>query len=148
MKLNLKGTLVGRGWPAYLFGGRMRTTTAAMIVAFIALFWVYQTYQPQPVATEAPSTQVIPPGFVPDPGYTWVPRTNVREPPTATETTTPTTTTVTTTTPPSETTTGPSTPSSTPATPTPSGSESTTPTPSTTAMPMPGPSPTTPLPPR
>jgi hypothetical protein len=147
VKLNLSGTVDGRGWPAYLFGGRMRTTTAALILAFVALSWVYQTYQPQPVATEAPSTQVVPPGFVPDPGYTWVPRSNVRERPTTTETTPPTTTTETTTTSPSETTTGPSTPSPTAATSTPSGSESPTSTSSTSAMPMPGPSPTTPLPP-
>jgi hypothetical protein len=148
VKLNLKGMVDGHGWPAYLFGGRMRTSTAALILAFITLFWVYQTYQPQPVATEAPTTQVVPPGFVPDPDYTWVPRTNVRERPTITETTPPTTTDTTTTTPPSGTTTGPSTPSSTPVTPTTSGPESPTPTPSTTAMPMPGPSPTTPAPPR
>ena len=29
---------------------------------------------------EAPPTAVVPPGFVPDPNYTWVPRTNVRRP--------------------------------------------------------------------
>ena len=30
--------------------------------------------------TEAPTQAVVPPGFVPDPNYTWVPRTNVRRP--------------------------------------------------------------------
>ena len=72
--------------------GRMRTSTAALIVAFIALFWVYQAVQPEPVGSDAP-TQVVPPGFVPDPNYTWVPRTNVRRPKEPVTTTTPTTTT-------------------------------------------------------
>ena len=45
-------------------------------------------------APEAPAPAVVPPGFVPDPNYTWVPRTNVRRPKEAdTTTTTPTTTT-------------------------------------------------------
>ena len=91
--------------------GRVRTSTAALIVAFIALFWVYQAVQPEPVGSDAP-TQVVPPGFVPDPNYTWVPRTNVRRPrePVVT-TTTPTTTTPTETTTPSPTeTTSPTSP--------------------------------------
>ena len=49
-----------------------------------------------------PMPAVVPPGFVPDPNYTWVPRTNVRRPKeadTTTTTTTPTTTTTETTTP-------------------------------------------------
>ena len=33
--------------------GRMRISTAALIVAFIALFWVYQTVQPEPVGSDA-----------------------------------------------------------------------------------------------
>ena len=90
--------------------GRMRTSTAALIVAFIALFWVYQTVQPEPVGSDAP-TQVVPPGFVPDPNYTWVPRTNVRRPKETVTTTTPTTTTPTETTTPSPTeTTSPTSP--------------------------------------
>ena len=92
--------------------GRMRTSTAALIVAFIALFWVYQTVQPEPVGSDAP-TQVVPPGFVPDPNYTWVPRTNVRRPKETVTTTTPTTTTPTETTTPSPTeTTSPTSPTS------------------------------------
>lgn len=88
---------------SHLFGGRIRTSTVVLIVAFLALWWVYDTYRPPP-APKPPAPQVVPPGFVPDPNYTWVPRTRVQEP-SATPTTTPTTTTpppaaVTTTTPP------------------------------------------------
>ena len=74
--------------------GRMRVSTLVLIVAFIALFWVYHNFEPRSASTEAPTTAVVPPGFVPDPNYTWVPRTNVRpkEPETTTTTTTPTTT--------------------------------------------------------
>jgi hypothetical protein len=90
--------------------GRMRVSTLVLIVAFIALFWVHQAFQPEPTATQAPPTAVVPPGFVPDPDYTWVPRTNVREQPRiTTTTTTPPTTTFTT--PP--TTTPPTTPPTT-----------------------------------
>jgi len=79
--------------------GRMRVSTIVLIVAFIALFWVHQTFQPQPTSTPAPTPAVVPPGFVPDPNYTWVPRTYVRRPkePVTTTTTTTTTTTPTTT---------------------------------------------------
>ena len=74
--------------------GRMRVSTIVLVVAFLALFWVYHNFEPKPETTETPSTAVVPPGFVPDPNYTWVPRTNVRpkEPETTTTTTTPTTT--------------------------------------------------------
>lgn len=74
----------GRGWPNYILRGRVRTSTAALAVSFITLFWVHQTFQPAP---EPPAPQVVPPGYLPDPDYTWVPRTNVREQP---RTTTPT----------------------------------------------------------
>ncbi len=76
----------------------MRVSTVVLIVAFLALFWVYHNFEPRPAAPEAP-TAVVPPGFVPDPNYTWVPRTNVRrpkEPETTTTTTSPTETTATT----------------------------------------------------
>lgn len=85
--------------------GRMRVSTVVLMVAFVALFWVNQTFEPPPVQPAEPTPGVVPPGFVPDPNYTWVPRTNVRrpkEPPyttTTTTTTTPTTTTPTTTSP-------------------------------------------------
>jgi hypothetical protein len=75
---------------SHLFGGRIRTSTVVLIVAFLAVWWVYDTYRPPPPKPSAP--QVVPPGFVPDPNYTWVPRTRVQEPP-ATPTPTPTTTT-------------------------------------------------------
>lgn len=90
--------------PSHLFGGRVRTSTLVLIVAFFALWWTYGTYRPHPEAphsnTPAPS-QVVPPGYVPDPDYTWVPRTRVQQPPrtpmptTTTPMTPPTTTTTT-----------------------------------------------------
>ncbi len=88
------GTRAEKKWPNYIFGGRMRTSTATLILAFVALFWVNQTFQPAPNPTAPDANQVVPPGFVPDPNYTWVPRTNVA--PTTTTTTTRTTTTTTT----------------------------------------------------
>lgn len=75
--------------------GRMRVSTVVLMAAFVALFWVNQTFEPPPPEPPA-SPAIVPPGFVPDPNYTWVPRTNVRrpkEPPyTTTTTTAPTTT--------------------------------------------------------
>ena len=91
-----------RGWPAYLLGGRVRTSTAGLILAFVALFWVNQNYEPTPPAPAVdPAQQVVPPGFVPDPNYTWVPRTQVRtgEPEYTTTPRTTTTRTITTTPP-------------------------------------------------
>lgn len=76
-------------WPSHLFGGRLRTSTLALIVAFAVLTWLHQTYEPAPQPPE-PAPQIVPPGFVPDPNYTWVPRTNVRR---TTEAPDPTTTT-------------------------------------------------------
>jgi hypothetical protein len=96
-----------RGWPDYLFGGHVRTSTLALIVAFLAVWWVYDTYRPHAEQHGGPpATQVVPPGFVPDPNYTWVPRSQVQEPPLTvtvtptTTTTSPSPTTTTTTTPP------------------------------------------------
>jgi hypothetical protein len=99
------------GWPGYLINGRIRTSTVALIIAFFAITWVHNTYQPAPNAPEAPETAVVPPGFVPDPEYTWVPRTNVQERP-RTTTTTPTTTTTTETSPTETTSTSPTSPTS------------------------------------
>ncbi|WP_421841406.1 hypothetical protein [Mycobacterium sp.] len=87
MKFTLKTPKAREGasrrWPRYLAGGRVRTSTLVLIVAFLAVWWVYATYRtPEP----SPS-QVVPPGYVPNPNYTWVPRTNVRESPQATPTT-------------------------------------------------------------
>ena len=84
---------------ARLIAGRVRLSTVGLVVAFIALFWVYETYDVPAQNQPAPANQVVPPGFVPDPEYTWVPRTNVAPrstEPTTTTTTTPTTTTSTT----------------------------------------------------
>lgn len=94
-----------RGWPGYLLGGRIRTSTVALIIAFCLVWWVYDTYRPTAEPVEVP--QVVPPGFIPDPEFTWVPRSRVQQSPvTVTETITPTPTTTTepTTTEPSETT--------------------------------------------
>ncbi|WP_081288550.1 hypothetical protein [Mycobacterium asiaticum] len=97
--------------PSHLFGGRVRTSTLVLIVAFLALWWTYETYSPreEPRSTTPPS-QVVPPGFVPDPNYTWVPRTRVQQPNNATPTPTPTRTPTPTTTPPPTTTTTTTTP--------------------------------------
>ncbi|OBI81608.1 hypothetical protein [Mycobacterium asiaticum] len=94
--------------PSHLFGGRVRTSTLVLIVAFLALWWTYETYSPreEPRSTTPPS-QVVPPGFVPDPNYTWVPRTRVQQPSTSV---TPTQTPTPTTTPPPPTTTTTTTP--------------------------------------
>ena len=134
--------------------GRARVSTVVLIVAFFALFWVYHNFEPRPAAPEAPPTAVVPPGFVPDPNYTWVPRTNVRKPeePVTTTTTTPTTTspTETTTTSPGETTSPTSPTDSTSTTTSPGETTSTTPalTPTTTPAAGSGPALTTPAPPR
>ena len=105
----------GRGWPNYILRGRVRTSTAGLVVAFIVLFGVHQAFQP-PAATQ-PAPQMVPPGYLPDPNYTWVPRTNVREQPTTTPTRTTPTTTRTTTAPPT-TPTSPGEASTSPASPT------------------------------
>jgi len=94
-----------RRWPGYIFGGRVRTSTLVLIVAFLAVWWVYDTYRPEP-APKPPAPQVVPPGFLPDPNYTWVPKSRVQQPP-ATVTITPTPTTTPTPTSTSPTTTSP-----------------------------------------
>jgi hypothetical protein len=102
-------------WFKTKLGGRFRLSTLVLIAAFVALFWLQQSVQPEP-APEAPVPAVVPPGFVPDPNYTWVPRTQVRrpkEPVYTTTTTAPTTTTETTTSAPQDTTTSPTSPSPT-----------------------------------
>jgi hypothetical protein len=104
-RLKAIGRKVERGWPGYMFGGRIRTSTVALIVVFIAVWWLYDTYRPTPPPPQ-PAPQIVPPGFVPDPNYTWVPRTRLQQPPPTYYTPTPTpTTTLPTTTPPTTTTT-------------------------------------------
>ena len=120
-----------RAWRSRL--GRLRTSTVVLIVAFVALFWIQQTYAPEPASTQTPP-QMVPPGFVPDPEYTWVPRTNVQTPRTTTTTTVETTPETTTTSPEQTTvTTGPEG-SPSPATPT---TPTTPTTPSTPTAPQP-----------
>src|SRR6201987_233678 len=103
-----------RAWPGYLFGGHMRTSTLVLIIAFAALGWVYSDHEhakSSSTTTQVPATEVVPPGYVPDPNYTWVPRSRVQEPPTTvTVTETPTTTPP----PPPTTTTPPPPPSTSP----------------------------------
>ena len=143
-----KGSEGKRGRWSHLFGGRIRTSTLVLIVAFFAAWWVYDTYRPEP-APKPPAPQVVPPGFVPDPNYTWVPRSRVQQPPaTATFTPTPTTTV-----PPSTTVPPPTTTTTTTAPPPfqlptppcllppPFCPPSTSPTPSPTQLPQPGPGP-------
>jgi hypothetical protein len=134
--------------------GRMRVSTIVLIVAFLALFWVYHNFEPRPAPTEAPPTAVVPPGFVPDPNYTWVPRTYVRRPKEPETTTTTTTTTSPTTTTPTETTSPTSPTETTPTTtviPGPLGPQTVTlpptVTPTTPPAPVSGPAQTTPPPP-
>lgn len=142
-------------WPQYVFGGRMRTSTFVLIVAFLLVWWVYDTYRPEP-APKPPAQQVVPPGFVPDPNYTWVPRSRLQQPPatvtyTPTPTSTPppppppppvTTTTTTTTTPPFQL---PKLPCILPAPFCPPSTTPSTPAPEQT-QPGPGPTPTSPPP--
>nr|WP_082607537.1 hypothetical protein [Mycobacterium haemophilum] len=74
-------------------GGRIRVSTLALIVAFLAVWWVYSTYRTPETSGGEPANQVVPPGFVPDPNYTWVQRSRVDQPPsTVTVTSTVTTT--------------------------------------------------------
>ncbi|MCW2664837.1 MAG: hypothetical protein JWP83_5989 [Mycobacterium sp.] len=136
---------------SHLFGGRMRTSTLVLIVVFLAVWWLYDTYRPES-APKPPAPQVVPPGFVPDPNYTWVPRSRVQQPPaTVTFTPTPTTTPSTTVPPPVTTTTTPAPPPF--VLPTPPcllpppfcpPSSSTTPPPPLLPLPGPGPVPTPP----
>jgi hypothetical protein len=134
-----------RRWPRYMFGGRLRTSTAALIVAFLAVWWVYDAYRPEPA--KPPPPQVVPPGFVPDPNYTWVPRTRVEMPepdntfvPTPTSTVPPTPTTTVPPTPPPTTTSPP--PFQLPCLlPPPFCPPSASPTPPAPQQPVPGPGP-------
>jgi hypothetical protein len=130
-----------RRW-SHIFGGRVRTSTFVLIIAFLAVWWVYDTYRPEPPA-KPPAPQVVPPGFVPDPNYTWVPRTRVnqqQQQPTPTPTV-PSTSMPTETTPP-----GPTTTTTTPAFTLPClvpalCPSSTSPTPVAPQLPQPGPGP-------
>lgn len=138
-----------RGWPNYMFGGHVRTSTLVLVIAFLAVWWVYDDHQQSAKSntktTQVPATQIVPPGFVPDPNYTWVPRTQVQETPT-TVTVTPTTTPTPTPTPP--TTTTPPPPFGLPpiVLPPPFGPPVTT-TPSAPPGQVPAPAPAPPLPP-
>ncbi|MGO9929264.1 MAG: hypothetical protein ACLPLP_24960 [Mycobacterium sp.] len=154
--LEKRGEDTERRWPSYMFRGRMRTSTFVLIIAFLAVWWVYDTYRPQESTHGGPpATQVVPPGFVPDPNYTWVPRSRVQQPP-ATDTITPTPTTTAspspTTVPPPPVTTTPPPPFVLPTPPCllppPFCPPSASPTPSAPQQPQPGPGPVpTPAPP-
>lgn len=130
----------GKTWPGYVFGGRMRTSTLVLVIAFLGIGWLYETYEPPPAPPEqVPASEVVPPGFIPDPNYTWAPRTDVQRHSPATTTTTTTTTTPTSTTAPTSTT------PTTPTTPTPTTPTSGPPEPGQ-PIPSPAPSPTPPPP--
>jgi hypothetical protein len=94
-RLKRIGQKADGGGPGYLFGGHVRTSTVVLVVAFLALWWVYDTNehsgQSSPTPTQTP--EVVPPGFIPDPNYTWVPRTRLQQPPPTRITPTTTTTT-------------------------------------------------------
>lgn len=145
--VNLRPTKDGdgkRGWPSYLFGGRVRTSTVVLIVAFCAVWWTYDTYKPPPEPPPSPP-QVVPPGFVPDPNYTWVPRSRLQQPPSTVTVTPPsptvTPTTTTPTPPTTTTTTTPPPPFQLPVLPPPFGPPPET---STPPPPAPGPAPAPP----
>ncbi|MCV7194273.1 hypothetical protein [Mycolicibacterium brumae] len=70
-------------WPSYMFWGRVRTSTVALLVAFGLCWYVYDNYTPGPAA---PPVQEAPPGMVP----VWVPQTQVYNPPEETYTEEPT----------------------------------------------------------
>ncbi|WP_445161504.1 hypothetical protein ACTXG5_25930 [Mycobacterium sp. Dal123C01] len=131
-----------RRWPQYVFGGRMRTSTVALILAFLAVWWVYDVNRPEP-APKPPAPQIVPPGFVPDPNYTWVPRTRVEMPaPTSTFVPTPTSTVPPTPPPPPPPTTTSPPPFQLPCLlPPPFCPPSASPTPAPTQQPVPGPGP-------
>ena len=126
----------GKTWPGYVLGGRLRTSTLVLIVAFVGCGWLYQNYEPGPESLQqVPASEVVPPGFIPDPSYTWVPRTDVQR-----RTSTPTTTTPTT--EESPTSSAPATPTSGPAESPVSGAPTPpTASPEATASPAPTPSP-------
>ena len=50
-------------WLKVKLGGKIRVSTAVLLVAFIALFWVYHNLEPTRAAPEAPAPAVVPPGF-------------------------------------------------------------------------------------
>jgi hypothetical protein len=111
----------GKTWPGYVFGGRLRTSTLVLVIAFSGFGWMFHNWEPSTsVPQQVPASEVVPPGFIPDPAYTWAPRTDVQpRNPVTTTTTTPTTPTSPTTTPTTPTTsvTVTPTPSSVPAEP-------------------------------
>lgn len=136
-------------WQSHLLGGQFRTSTLVLIVVFLLVWWTYETYRPHPEAQPTtPPAQVVPPGYVPDPDYTWVPRTRVDQyPPTTTPTPTTTTPTPTPSETPTTTTTSPNTVPSPPCLLPPQFCPPSTtavppsPPPGATPGPMPGPTP-------
>ena len=58
MKLTLRKKDDSRGWPGYILGGRMRTSTVGLVIAFFVTTWLYETYQPPP-PEPAPAQQIV-----------------------------------------------------------------------------------------
>ena len=127
-----------RTWPGYILGGRLRTSTLVLIIAFLGVGWLYETYEPAATPQQIPASEVVPPGFIPDPNYTWAPRTDVQRQ--APKPTTPTTTSTT----PTTASTTPTSPIESGASPTPEPTPSSSPAPTTASSPAPSSAPSTP----
>ena len=86
--LESRGRDADRHWPSYMFGGRLRTSTLVLIVAFFVVWWTYDTYRPpRPRRRRLRSCRRA---LFPTPNYTWVPRSRVQPRPSY-DTPTPTT---------------------------------------------------------
>lgn len=143
--MNRLSSREGKTWPSYVFGGRMRTSTLVLIIAFLGVGWLYETYEPGASAPQQiPASEVVPPGFIPDPNYTWAPRTDVQRQSPTTTSTTPTTTSTTPTTPTTPTSATDTSAAPTPAEPPPSSSPMPSPPSPSAAPPPPAPEPTAP----
>ena len=66
MKISL-AKLKSKPKKGHLLGGRIRTSTVVLLVAFVLTWWAYDTYRPEPAPHQVPAREVVPPGYVPDP---------------------------------------------------------------------------------
>ena len=65
-----------RSWPGYLFGGRLRTSTAALLIVSSGSGGCMTPTSLSPAAAAGAGQRCGSAGFIPDPSYTWVPRTD------------------------------------------------------------------------